>query len=365
MQHSNSSKTIRSSTSATGLQGCESFTLTPAEERLTIDDLIHLPSSPAFNLEEGQDVIEGLSNRSKSLPPKYFYDELGSQLFEQICELPEYYLTRTETAILKQYAGAIAQLTGPCELVELGSGSATKTRLLLNAFQAYSYPLIYIPIDVSGAMLTESAHQLLKTYSGLRIHGLVSTYELALAQLPPTTLPTRMLCFIGSTLGNLTPDECDEFLTQIAAALQPGEYFLLGVDLHKSDTLLEAAYNDSQGVTAQFNLNMLHHLNWRFQGDFDPNQFEYVSFYNQAKHQIESYLKSLKSQVATLRALDLTVNFAADEMLLSEISRKFDLPVLTEELQSHGLTTLRTFTDDQQWFGLLLCERQNNASENQ
>lgn len=364
MQHSNSSETISSVSSATSLYDFNSSTPVQIEERLTIN-LIQSPSAPESNLEEGQDVIEGLSNRPKSLPPKYFYDELGSQLFEQICELPEYYLTRTEAAILQQYAGAIAQLTGPCELVELGSGSATKTRLLLDAYQDYGYPLTYIPIDVSGSMLTESAHQLLATYSDLRIHGLVSTYELALAQLPPTTLPTRMLCFIGSSLGNLTPEACDEFMTQVAAALQPGEYFLLGVDLHKSDDLLEAAYNDSQGVTAKFNLNMLHHLNWRFQGNFDSNQFEHVAFYNQAKRQIEIYLKSLTSQVATLRALNLTVNFAADEMLLSEISRKFDLQALTQTLQDHGLKPLKTFTDDKQWFGLLLCERQDNQPEEQ
>ena len=363
MQHSNLSETVSSSASATGLQGFKSSTPTPVEDRLTIDHLIPRPSAPVSNQEEGQDVIKGLSKLPKSLPPKYFYDDLGSQLFEQICELPEYYLTRTETAILQQYAGAIAQLTGPCELVELGSGSSTKTRILLNAYQDYGYPLTYLPIDVSGGMLTESAHQLLAAYSHLKIHGLVSTYELALAQLPPSTLPTRMLCFIGSSLGNLPPADCDEFLTQVSAALQPGEYFLLGIDLHKSDALLEAAYNDSQGVTAEFNLNMLHHLNWRFQGDLDSSQFEHVSFYNQAQRQIEIYLKSLKSQVATLQALNLTVKFAAEELLLSEISRKFDLPSLTQTLQAHGLTPLKTFSDEKQWFGVLLCERQQNSPE--
>ncbi len=363
MQHSNVSETVTPFPPSTGLYDVQSSTPIPVEKRLSIDYLIPSPSTSTSPLEEGKDVIEGLSNRPKSLPPKYLYDDLGSQLFEQICDLPEYYVTRTEASILKQYAGAIAQLTGPCELVELGSGSSTKTRLLLDAYQDYGFPLAYIPIDVSGAMLTESAHHLLDTYPNLRIHGLVSTYEQALAQLPSANLPTRMLCFIGSTLGNLNPNACSDFLTQASAALQPGEYFLLGVDLHKSVNLLEAAYNDSQGVTAQFNLNLLNHLNWRFQGDFDPRQFEHVAFYNQTDLQIEIYLKSLKAQVATLESLDLTVSFEADEMLLSEISRKFDVEDLTQELQAHGLTPIKTFMDDQKWFGLVLCKRENNPQE--
>ncbi|MBD2258711.1 L-histidine N(alpha)-methyltransferase [Pseudanabaena sp. FACHB-2040] len=305
--------------------------------------------------EAGQDVISGLSQTPKSLPPKYFYDDRGSLLFEQITQLPEYYLTRTETAILERSADAIATLTGPCELVELGSGSATKTRLLLNAYRHQGCPLRYLPVDVSGGILEESARQLLAAYPGLSVHGLVGTYEPALAQLPSSILPARMIAFIGSTLGNLTPAECDQFLQQISQAMTGGDYFLLGVDLQKDPAILEAAYNDSQGITADFNLNMLHHLNWRFQGDFQPDQFKHQAFYNPTHHQIEIYIESLVPQTVRLQALDLTVQFAAGEALLSEISRKFDLNQMTETLKAYEFDVVRTFTDPQAWFGLLLC----------
>jgi dimethylhistidine N-methyltransferase len=327
---------------------------TDFRSRLQIQNLLE---SATPMLREGEDVIAGLTQRPKALPPKYFYDQRGSELFEQICELPEYYLTRTETAIFQRCADPIAQLTGPCELVELGSGSATKTRLLLNAYQAAGLPLRYLPIDVSGTMLEASAHQLLSDYAGLNIQGLISTYELALAHLPPPRLANRMVCFIGSTLGNLSPQECDQFLAQVSAALEPGQYFLLGLDLQKEPSRLEAAYNDSQGVTAAFNLNMLSHLNWRFDGDFDPDSFAHVAFYNDQAHQIEIYLESLRHQIVRLQKLDLTIEFKARERLLSEISRKFSLSHVADTLAQQGLPVVESFTDDQQWFGLILCQR--------
>ncbi|MBW4489713.1 MAG: L-histidine N(alpha)-methyltransferase [Trichocoleus desertorum ATA4-8-CV12] len=328
----------------------------PLEQRLQIDHLIS-PSNPlAKELTAGKDVVEGLSKAPKSLPPHYFYDDRGSQLFEQICELPEYYLTRTETAILQQYASAIAQITGPCELVELGSGSAIKTRILLDAYAALDQPLHYMPIDVSAGILESSARDLLIDYPTLQVHGLVSTYELALAKLEPAQLPTRMICFLGSSLGNLTPAECEVFFSQVKASLKPGEYFLLGFDLQKSPEVLEAAYDDSQEITAAFNLNMLAHLNGRFQGDFDISQFEHVAFYNQSLHQIEIYLKSLRSQTVHLRSLNLTLEFAAGETIHTEISRKFDLSLMQQDLKAKGLNPIQAWSDPKQWFGLVLCQ---------
>ncbi len=305
----------------------------------------------------GDDVIAGLSARPKALPPKYFYDERGSQLFEQICALPEYYPTRTETAIFEACSGAIARLTGPCEIAELGSGSATKTRILLTAYQQAHYPLRYVPIDVSGTMLEASAEQLLREYPELSVHGLVSTYESALANLPSPHLPARMLCFIGSTLGNLQPSECEQFLASISRTLRPKDYFLLGLDLQKETSVLEAAYNDSQGVTAAFNLNMLRHLNERFEGNFDLDSFAHVARYSTQQHQIEMYLKSLKTQAVHLKALSFTADFEAGELLLSEISRKFDLQDISRTLQQQQLPVLKAFTDQNSWFGLLLCQR--------
>ncbi|MEH2434616.1 MAG: L-histidine N(alpha)-methyltransferase [Nostoc sp.] len=306
----------------------------------------------------GSDVVKGLTQTSKSLPPSYFYDDRGSELFELICDLPEYYLTRTETTILQQYAGEIAKITGACELVELGSGNSTKTRILLNAYQQLDYPLHYLPIDVCAGILESSAKQLLRDYPLLQVYALAATYELALAKLLPTELLSRMICFIGSSLGNLTPNECDVFFSQITEALQVGEYFLLGIDLRKPKQILEPAYNDSQGVTAAFNLNMLEHLNQQFEGNFDTTQFEHWAFYNENEHQIEMHLRSLRSQIVELRALNLKVNFALGETILTEISRKFDLNIIKQQLTTQGLLPLQVWTDPNQWFGLLLCQLQ-------
>ncbi|MHC5769028.1 MAG: L-histidine N(alpha)-methyltransferase [Nostoc sp.] len=326
------------------------------EKRLLIERLVSATQIVAPSA--GSDVVKGLTQTPKSLPPCYFYDDRGSDLFEQICDLPEYYLTRTETTILQQYAGEIAKITGVCELVELGSGSSSKTRILLDAYQQLGYPLHYLPIDVCAGMLESSAKKLLEDYPLLQVYALAGTYELALAKLLPAQLPSRMICFIGSSLGNLTPDECDVFFSHITNALQVGEYFLLGIDLRKPKQILEPAYNDSQGVTAAFNLNMLEHLNQRFEGNFDTTQFEHRAFYNESEHQIEMHLRSLRSQIVELRALNLKVNFALDETILTEISRKFDLNTIKQQLTAQGLLPLHVWTDPNQWFGLLLCQLQ-------
>ncbi|MGL4501570.1 MAG: L-histidine N(alpha)-methyltransferase [Planktothrix sp.] len=304
----------------------------------------------------GEDVIQGLTQSPKTLPPKYFYDDQGSLLFEKICDLPEYYLTRTETKILQKYASEIADLTGPCEIVELGSGSSTKTRILLDAYQDLDHPLHYLPIDISGGILEQSAYDLLENYPTLHIHGIVSTYETALKHLNPSPLPARMIGFIGSTLGNLKPEECHVFFSHIVDALQPGDYFLLGVDLHKSPSILEPAYDDSQGVTAAFNLNMLQHLNHLFEGNFDLQNFEHLAFYNQTDHQIEMHLKSLRSQTVELKKLDLAIEFVAEETIHTEISRKFELEKIQAELEDLGLVSLKSWTDENQWFGLILYQ---------
>lgn len=307
--------------------------------------------------DSGQDAVEGLSSQPKSLPSKYFYDEQGSQLFEQICQLREYYPTRTEIDIIKKFGREISQTTGPSELIELGSGSATKARILLNAYQVAGYPLRYLPIDVSSTMLTESVQTLAAEYPDLSVHGFVSTYELALSRLPPPQMPTRMLCFMGSTLGNFQLGQCDEILTKISDSLHPGDYFLLGIDLQKEISILEAAYNDSENVTAAFNLNMLNHLNRRFDGDFELKDFEHVAYYNQKNAQIEMYLRSLKAQYVCLNALDFSVSFEKNELILSEISRKFNLNETSQLLTNRGFSTVKVFVDRNQWFSLLLCRR--------
>ena len=324
-----------------------------ASERLSILNLMDDRDIEAA----GQDVIAGLTGKQKSLPPKYFYDAKGSDLFEQICKLPEYYPTRTETAILKACSEAIALTTGPCEIVELGSGSSTKSRILLDAYEKVGYPLRYLPVDVSDTMLIESAQQLLNEYAGLSVEAIASTYELALAALPPKQLPARAIAFIGSTIGNLKPDECETFLERISETLEVGDYFLLGLDLQKETSVLEAAYNDAQGITAAFNLNMLKHLNRRFHGNFDLDKFAHIALYNLQDNQIEMYLESLAPQTVSLAALDLVVKFGKGDHILSEISRKFNLTQMSETLSKHALKVTASYTDKNEWFGILLCRK--------
>ncbi|RUT07954.1 dimethylhistidine N-methyltransferase [Dulcicalothrix desertica PCC 7102] len=326
------------------------------EKRLKIQHLRSVTAS--LTTTAGSDVVKGLTQTAKTLPPRYFYDDRGSDLFEQICELPEYYVTRTETAILQACASDIAEITKECELVELGSGSSTKTRILLDAYQNLGLPLRYLPIDVSAGMLENSAKQLLLDYPTLEINALAGTYELALHELPAKQLPSRIIAFIGSTLGNLNPQESEVFFSQITQALHSGEYFLLGIDLQKPKHILEAAYNDSQGVTAAFNLNMLEHINWLYNGNFDTTQFEHFAFYNDTENQIEMHLRSLKSQNVKLEALNISVDIKASETIMTEISRKFDIATIKQQLSTHGLITQKVWTDTNNWFGLLLCQLQ-------
>jgi len=315
--------------------------------------------------KDGNDVIEGLIKNPKSSPPKYFYDDHGSELFEQICDLPEYYPTRTEASILSQYADEIAAITGSCELVELGSGSSTKTNYLLNAYQKISCntsiaeAFSYIPIDVSGGILKTSVLHLQQKYPDLTIAGLIGTYEEALLYLDKNHQRSRMIFFLGSSIGNFNAAESDHFLGKVAHTLTKGDYFLLGVDLQKPKQILEDAYNDAQGVTAAFNLNMLSHLNWRFKGNFDCDLFEHKAIYNQVDHQIEMYLYAKSEHEVSLDILDLKLRFEAGERILTEISRKFNLDDFQRQLRSQGLHTVKFWTDPQQLFGLILCQVKN------
>lgn len=309
-----------------------------------------------LSVDEGADVIQGLTSTPKSLPPKYFYDRLGSELFEKICDLPEYYPTRTESTILANASKEIIDITGICELVELGSGSSTKTRLLLSAYDNLGKPWQYVPIDVSSEILKNSALQLHKEYANLSILGLVGTYEQALLQLPPSSLPQRMIVFLGSTLGNFTYEQSDRLFNEVRDILTIGDYFLLGIDLQKPIDILEAAYNDSQGITAAFNLNMLSHLNGCFDGNFDINLFKHQAIYNQEKQQIEMYLYAQKSHQVRLDKLDLEIIFTKNEPILTEISRKFNLNQMYFFLANHRLKTIKSWTDENNYFGLILTK---------
>lgn len=323
--------------------------------RLKIDNL--LLTHPLSYFNHGEDVIAGLTQKQKSLPPHYFYDEQGSLLFEQICSLPEYYPTRTEASILQENSLEIASITESCDLIELGSGSSTKTRFLLDAYQQLNYPICYLPIDVSTSILESTAQKLLQDYPQLTIHGLVSTYQLALEDLPPTRFTKRLIAFLGSTLGNFSPMECDRFFEQVVNAMNEGDYFLLGIDLQKNINVLESAYNDTQGVTAAFNLNILQHLNTQFGGNFNLAEFKHQAFYHQERSQIEMHLISQQDQSVKLKDLALMVDFVVGESILTEISRKFNLSQMENYLENQGFKIIKNWTDQQQWFGVILTQR--------
>ncbi len=306
---------------------------------------------------DGQDIVEGLGKVPKTLPAKYFYDNRGSQLFEQICQLQEYYPTRVETEILNGCADEIAQITGIVELVELGSGSSTKSRILLDSYQKKSQYCRYLPVDVSSGILSSSVAKLELQYPGFFIQGLAGSYEQALNFLKSHKQTRRLIFFLGSSLGNFDEHQSDLFLEQISNTLNPGDYFLLGVDLHKSLEILEAAYNDKQRVTEAFNLNMLSHINQRFRANFNLSLFTHQAIYNQAQHQIEMYLCSTQDQHICLAGLDFEVDLQKNERILTEISRKYDLLDMQNKLQKHQIKPLRTWSDPQQWFALILAQR--------
>ena len=317
-------------------------TPTTADNRLYIS--YPVSALPRFR----EDVIAGLSATRKSLPPRYFYDRYGSELFEQICQQPEYYPTRTEAVLMRQRASEVLDLVGQCTLVELGSGSAVKTRLLLDEYRRRGYPMHYVPIDISTSMLRESAERLIADYPELSIQALATDYLNGLAALPYAR--QRLVLFLGSNLGNFDDAEQAELFGRLAAALQPQDYFLLGLDLRKPVDVLEAAYNDAAGVTAAFNLNMLRRINREFGANFNLSQFNHLAFYNRAEHQIEMHLQSQVAQEVEIAELGLRVSFESQETIHTEISRKFDADQVAAQLRSYGFDACVRWTDERGWF---------------
>jgi dimethylhistidine N-methyltransferase len=331
------------------------------DRRISIRTL-ETPPAPANS--DGADVVRGLLGHPKTLPPKYFYDAQGSRLFDRITALPEYYLTRTEQRILVDCARALAARLGPVDLVELGCGSARKTRIVVDALQQEiggASSLLYVPIDVSPAALEEGAEGLAAVFARLQVAGLVGTYEAALAQLPARAAPRRLMMFLGSTIGNMGPAEAGEFFAMLARALAPDDALLLGFDLVKTPGIIEAAYNDTQGITAAFNLNMLRHLNRRFDGDFDLSRFIHCAFFDAAALQIEMHLASPEPQTVRLRRLGVTARLAAGETIRTEISRKFRLPEMVAAVEAHGFALEERWTDSAQWFAVALFRKTDDG----
>jgi len=300
-----------------------------------------------------EDVRSGLTARPKALPPKWFYDEVGSALFEEITRLDEYYPTRRERAILRARAGDIAAATRARCLVELGSGSAEKTRLLLGALR--DTLRCYVPVDVSESALIASTAAVSRDYPSLEVRGVVADFERHLDRLP--AVPGRLLAFLGGTIGNFEPAQRTRFLSSIASIMQQGEAFLLGTDLVKSEARLVRAYDDATGVTARFNLNVLAVINRELDADFDLGCFEHVAVWDAEEEWVEMRLRSRRDQVVRIGALDLDVPFAAGEELRTEISAKFTRARVERECEAAGLRLLRWWTDPAGDYALSLLGR--------
>jgi L-histidine N-alpha-methyltransferase len=303
------------------------------------------------------DVLDGLTRPFKELPPKHFYDAVGAELFDRICELPEYYPTRAERAILEQRSADIVAATGASELVELGSGTAAKTRLLLRAMAEAGTLRRYVPVDVTEAMVLECADALVEEFPGLQVHGIVGDFERHLRHIPEPDGP-RIVAFLGGTIGNFTPGSRRRFLRGLAKLLRPGvDHLLLGTDLVKDPAVLEAAYNDTAGVTAEFNRNVLRVINRELDADFDVDAFEHVAFFDREREWIEMRLRASRRMDVEVRTLGLKVAFTPREELRTEISAKFTEERLQGDLSAAGLELREVLTDPDGLFALSLSAR--------
>ena len=318
-------------------------TLAEQKARLIIHDL----SRRNGHAEFARDIRSGLSSSPKHLFPKYLYDEVGSRLFEAICELDEYYLTRAEDEILTNHADEIVGVVANCAtLIELGSGSASKTRKIIEALLRRQNDLLFVPIDISATALDESSHALLKSYPNLRINAYAADYFEALSALPALGPQPVLALFLGSNIGNFEPHEAQAFLRAIRSVLRKQDALLLGADLKKDSATLEAAYNDSLGVTRTFIVNELARINRELDANFDLWAFGLRSIYNHAAGRVEVYLESLKQQSINIRSLDLLVSLDAGERIQIEHAYKYDRHDLSMLGQQCGFELERTWLDE-------------------
>lgn len=303
-----------------------------------------------------EEVKAGLMATPKRLSPKYFYDYAGSILFERITELPEYYPTRAERDLLAGIGNRLMESLHPVQLVELGSGSSSKTRVLLAAPSTPNHLETYVPFDVSRGIVEDAAKSLVQEFPHLSIHGVIGDFGRHLDRIPPADGP-RLVLFLGGTIGNFDPGERDAFLKDVVAILRPDDRLLIGMDLIKSTEIIEAAYNDSTGVTAEFNRNMLRVLNNGVGADFDPSAFRHRAFFNKAESRIEMHLIPSTTQTVSLASLGMTITITPDESLWTECSYKFDERMVSDMLNSAGMRLDHFYTNDdpERLFGLALA----------
>ena len=328
-------------------------------KQYVIDSQLRYFKPHASNIEKSfaEEIAFSLNQDSKFISPKFFYDKKGSNLFESICVVPEYYPTRTEISILKKMEHDLpSYLDENVRLVELGSGASVKTRLILDVFTKLQAKTEYFPIDISE-ILTESSEQLLKDYATLNITGIIDTYEGGLEFLQNYDDKTNLIIFLGSSFGNFSPDDGKIFLKKIFSTMKQGDLFLIGLDLVKNKKILESAYDDSQGVTAKFNLNVLSRINDELDADFIIDNFSHYSIYNENEQRIEMNLKSLISQSVIIKKSNLSLNLDEGELIHTEYSHKYKPSQIKSLLVDVGFKIKNMWLDDKKYFSLTLVSK--------
>jgi len=304
-----------------------------------------------------QELSSSLNQKQKSINPKFFYDKKGSKLFEEICKLPEYYLTRTEINILTQlYEKLPPHLNGDFRLVELGSGSAKKTRMLISILERLQKHVEYFPIDVSN-ILKDSSKKLRDDYENLRVTGIIDSYESGLEFLKHYDHGNNLIIFLGSSFGNFSYENGLTFLQKINSSMKKSDLFLIGLDLVKDKTVLERAYNDSQDVTAKFNLNVLSRINSELDSNFNINKFAHHAFYNEYKNRVEIYLRSLENQTVKIHKVGMALSIKQDELIHTENSYKYTISKIKEIFSMSGFRIKDMWFDEKQYFCLVLLSK--------
>jgi len=303
------------------------------------------------------DVKAGLNSSPKFLLPKYFYDARGSKYFEKICETPEYYLTRTEAAILKKFCAQVADINSDNSvLVELGSGASIKTKFIINALLLNYGSLEYIPIDVSR-ILVESSRKLITVFDKLYISGILAEYEDGISLVNEISSKPKLLIFLGSSIGNFSPQHAESFLVLLGAAMKNTDSLLIGFDLKKEAEILTNAYNDRQGFTSRFNLNLLTRINRELSADFDLTKFKHVAFFNQSENRVEMHIESTTDQYVRINGIEQTISFKKGERIHTENSYKFTDEMIANLISGSGLVQLQNWTDEKNYFTLRLFKK--------
>ncbi len=307
------------------------------------------------------EVLEGLTAPQKYLPCKFFYDSRGSALFEQICDLPEYYQTRTELSILQASAPAIMENLPHGSLIELGSGANRKVSMLLDAANGTRPKIRYVPVDVCEPMLRQASADLLDRYPDLAVSGIVADFTRDIDAI--SLAGPKLITFFGSTIGNFSEEDCAQFLQNVAGLMGSSDHFLVGVDMIKKRNLIEAAYNDAQGITARFNKNILSVMNHSLGANFDLSAFDHVAFYNEERECVEIHLRANRDVSVTLADIDLRVTLNKGETIFTEICRKFSREKVEQAASEAGLEIKRWFSDPRGWFSLVEMARAASSSE--